>query len=308
MLAPLLALLLSAVPPAVELVPATARPGDVVLVRVSAAAAEPRGTLAGRELAFWRAGDEEWRALAPLPIETAPGEAPVRVRAGAAALAAGLIVVEPGFAHHAITLDRKYVEPPASVKKRIAADHKAFARAFAQPFAQPLFQGGFDWPRRARTSGRYGDQRILNGKVGSVHYGLDITGPRGAPVAAANDGEVVATRDAYFSGNTVVLWHGAGVYTVYFHMDRILVRQGQRVRRGEALGELGSTGRATGPHLHWGVKVGGLYVDPTSLLAIDFESGTAPLRQAGAAGEAAEPEQEPGAPAEPAAMDRAPSP
>ena len=308
MLAPLLAVLLSAVPPVVDLVPTTARPGDVVLIRVSGASAEPRGALAGRELAFWRAGEEEWRALAPLPIETAPGQAPVRIRAGAAVLTAGLIVVEPGFAHHAITLDKKYVEPPASVKKRIASDHKAFARAFAQPFAPPLFQGGFDWPRRARTSGRYGDQRILNGKTASVHYGLDITGPRGAPVAAANDGEVVATRDAYFSGNTVVLWHGAGLYTVYFHMDRILVRPGQRVRRGETLGELGSTGRATGPHLHWGVKVGGLYVDPTSLLAIDFESGTAPPRLAGPAGEAAEPEQEPGVQAVPAGIDKAPSP
>jgi murein DD-endopeptidase MepM/ murein hydrolase activator NlpD len=290
MLAPLLALLVSAAP-ALELAPSTARPGDVVLVRVTGAPEAPHGTLAGRELAFWEAGPGEWRALSPLAIETSPGAVPVRIRAGGAALQADLAVVEPGFAHHAITLDKKYVEPPRSVKKRIEADRKAFARAFAQPFAPPLFAGEFEWPRRAATSGRYGDQRVLNGKVASVHYGLDITGPRGAPVAAANDGQVVATREAYFSGNTVVLWHGAGLYTVYFHLDRILVRQGQRVRAGETLGELGATGRATGPHLHWGVKVDGLYVDPTSLLAIDFEDGSAPARRAGPPGAEPEPAQ-----------------
>jgi murein DD-endopeptidase MepM/ murein hydrolase activator NlpD len=168
------------------------------------------------------------------------------------------------------------------VRKRIQADRKAFARAFAHPFAPPLFDASFDWPRRAPTSGRYGDQRVLNGKKASVHYGLDITGPTGSPIAAANDGEVVAARDAYYSGNTVVLWHGADLYTVYFHMSRVDVRVGQKVRRGQPIGALGATGRVTGPHLHWGVKVGGLYVDPLSVLAIDFERGTAPPRQGGA--------------------------
>jgi len=292
MLAPLLVALLAGAP-SLDLVPSTVRPGDVVLLRVTGAAAVPRGSLAGRTLAFWRTGEEEWRALAPLPIETPPGDMAVRVQAAGTALATGLAVVEPGFTHHAITVDRRFVEPPRSVKRRIAADHKAFARAFAQPFAPPLFQGAFDWPRRAPTSGRYGDQRVLNGKVASVHYGLDITGPRGAPVAAANDGQVVIARDAYFSGNTVVVWHGADLYTAYFHLDRIAVRDGQRVRKGEVLGELGATGRATGPHLHWGVKVGGLYVDPESLLGIDFGAASAPPRQAGPPAETPEPATSP---------------
>jgi murein DD-endopeptidase MepM/ murein hydrolase activator NlpD len=280
MLAPLVSALLLAAP-SLELVPSTVRPGDVLLLRVTGAPAAPHGALAGRELAFWQAAGEEWRALAPLPIETAPGAVPVELRAAGTTLASELAVVEPGFAHHAITLERRYVEPPRAARKRIAADRKAFARAFARPFAPPLFRESFDWPRHARTSGRYGDQRTLNGKVASVHYGLDITGPRGAPVAAANDGEVVVARDAYFSGNTVVLWHGAGIFTAYFHLDRIAVRKGQRVRKGEVVGELGATGRATGPHLHFGVKVGGLYVDPASLLAIDFVAATAAPRQAG---------------------------
>jgi len=283
MLSPLLATLaaVSLATPVLELVPPQVRPGDALLVQVTGAPAAPAGTAAGRPLAFWPAGDGAWRALTALPLETAPGSVPVQIDAAGAVLASELRVVEPGFTRHEISLDRKYVEPPPSAQKRIASDRKAFATAFSQPFSEPLFGGDFDWPRRAPTSGRYGDQRVLNGKVSSVHYGLDITGPRGAPVAAANDGRVAITRNAYLSGKTVVLWHGAGLYTAYFHLDRILVRPGQHVRKGQIIGELGSTGRVTGPHLHWGVKLGGLYVDPESLLAIDFEHGTAPPRTAG---------------------------
>lgn len=282
LLATIVATVLAATP-SLELVPAVARPGDAVLLRVSGAGeAAPTGTLGERKLAFWREG-EEWRALAALPIETAPGSLPARLQAGGAAFGGELTVVEPGFAKHALTLAPKFVKPPAAARKRMAADQKAFDRAFAQPFAPPLFRAAFDWPRQDRRGGRFGDQRILNGEKASVHYGIDISGARGAPVAAADDGLVVLTRAAYMSGNTVVLWHGAGIFTVYFHLDRFRVKEGERVTRGQPIGVVGATGRATGPHLHWGVKVGGIYVDPESILAIDFERGTAPPRRAGGA-------------------------
>jgi murein DD-endopeptidase MepM/ murein hydrolase activator NlpD len=93
---------------------------------------------------------------------------------------------------------------------------------------------------------------------------------------------VVLARDCYYSGKTVVLWHGADLYTLYFHMDRLDVRAGAKVRQGDRLGVVGSTGRSTGPHLHWSVKVGDLYVDPDAIMAIDFAAGTAPPRRAGA--------------------------
>lgn len=279
-LAPVLLALstLLAAAPAVELVPAVARPGDAVLVRVTDATAEPQGTLAGRPLSFWHAGEAEWRALAALPIELPLGPAPARLSAGGEPLEGELQVVEPGFTAHALALAPRFVAPPPAARTRMAADRRAFAKAFAHPFTPPLFLQDFDWPRRAPTTGRFGDHRLLNGEKQSVHYGLDLTGPRGAPVQAAGDGEVVAARDAYLSGGTVLIWHGAGVYTAYFHLDRMRVRAGQRVVRGERIGDLGATGRATGPHLHWGVKVDGLYVDPESILAIDFASGTAPPR------------------------------
>lgn len=264
--------------PSVLVAPPAARPGDAVLVRVRGAEDPPAGALAGRPLAFWRAGDE-WRALAALPIETPAGPAPVEISAAGGAAAAALEIVPPGFPSRSLTVEDRFVEPPAEVKKRIAADRAAFAKAYARPFAPPLFEaGGFAWPREARLTGRFGDKRVFNQKRESIHYGTDVTGPVGSPIGAAADGEVVLVRDAYMSGKTVLLWHGADVFTAYFHLSRIDVRQGARVRRGQRIGLLGATGRVTGPHLHWSARVGGLFVDPEALLAIDFAAGDAPPR------------------------------
>jgi murein DD-endopeptidase MepM/ murein hydrolase activator NlpD len=267
----------------IGIAPAIARPGDAVLVRIPA----PRGVLpssgalAGRPLAFWSRGNEAW-ALAALPLETPTGPLALEVTSPDGAVQrASLEVVEPGFPSRALSVAPKYVEPPPSVRKRLRADRRAFDAAWARPFSPPLFAAPFDWPRRAPTSGRFGDQRVFNGTKASVHYGLDLTGPRGAPVLAANDGEVVLARDAYLSGKSVVLWHGADVFTIYFHLDRIDVRHGARVKRGQRIGRVGSSGRSTGPHLHWSARVAGLYVDPESLLGIDFAAGTAPPRRAG---------------------------
>jgi hypothetical protein len=265
------------------LAPEVVRPGDVVLVRVQPPEGmEPAGTLAGRPLQFWPRGDERW-ALAALPLETPPGQARLELAFAVpeAARSATLEVVEPGFPSRALHVAPRFVEPPRKVRARIDRDRLAFEAAYTRPFSPPLFSTGFDWPRRDRTAGRFGDQRVLNGKKESVHYGLDIVGPRGAPVLAANDGEVVLARDCYYSGKTVVVWHGADLFTLYFHLDRIAVRAGAKVRKGDRLGALGSTGRSTGPHLHWSARVAGLLVDPESLLAIDFARGSAPPRHAG---------------------------
>jgi murein DD-endopeptidase MepM/ murein hydrolase activator NlpD len=278
--AALLLALLAAGGPAVSVAPAEARPGDAVLVRVAGAGEAPVGTLAGRPLLFWRDG-AEWRALGALPVETAPGVATAAVEAGGARAEATLSIVEPGFPSKSLTLARRYVEEPVDkkVRRRIQGDRRAFERAWDQPPAPPRFLSGFGWPRASPVTGRFGDQRVLNGVKASVHYGLDLTGPRGAPIAAAADGEVVLARNAYYSGKTVVLWHGAGVFTLYFHLDRIDVRPGAQVRKGQRVGLLGGTGRATGPHLHWSARVAGLYVDPESLLEIDFAAGAAPPRR-----------------------------
>ncbi len=121
-------------------------------------------------------------------------------------------------------------------------------------------------------SARYGEKRTFNGVKPSQHYGLDLAGAAGQPVKASNAGRVVLVRDCFYSGLTVVLWHGAGLYTTYLHLSKALVGEGDRAARGEEVGKVGASGRVAGAHLHWGTKVNGLYVDPESVMRLPFAS------------------------------------
>jgi murein DD-endopeptidase MepM/ murein hydrolase activator NlpD len=256
--------------PVLELTPPRARPGDALLVTVQGAGEAPAGDLAGQELAFYPAPGG-WQAIAALPIEAGPGTLPVRVALAGAALEAPLEVVAADFPEKRLTVSSRFVKPqPPKVKRRIQADQAAFDRAFAQEPSPPLFAGRFALPREDELNARFGERRTFNRKKASRHYGLDLGGDLGAPVAATNGGRVVLVRDCWGSGQSVVLWHGGGAYSTYFHLSAFSVKEGDEVRRGQLLGKVGRSGRVTGPHLHWGVRVGKRYVDPESVLRLPF--------------------------------------
>jgi murein DD-endopeptidase MepM/ murein hydrolase activator NlpD len=269
---PLLLAVLLAAPTAV-VAPAVARPGDAVLVSVRDATTLPTGTLAGRPLHFWPAGEGRWLAVAPLPIEAVPGPAEVEVTAEGLPFAPPLELTPPGFASTTLAVPPRFLEPPAAARRRMALDQAALRKAYDQPFGPPRFAGPLTVPLDVPPSSQYGDQRVYNGKTEGVHYGLDLPGRAGDPVGASGDGEVVLARDCYMSGNTILVWHGAGVFTAYFHLSRMEVKAGDMVTPGQLIGRVGSTGRSTGPHLHWGVKVDGLWVDPRSATRLDLASG-----------------------------------
>jgi hypothetical protein len=263
-------------PPRIVLRPDTARPGDPVLITVRGLREAPIGTLGERTLRFYPSGDG-FQALTGLPVEQVPGAVAVKVTgtpvggtAGPEEFQARLDVVAPGWRVRTLSVANKFVRPPPEVQARMDADQAAFGEAFSQPFAPPLFTQNFAWPREAPVTAPFGDLRTFNGQKQSQHFGTDLNGRTGAPVHAANAGTVVMTRDNYAAGNTVLVHHGAGLYTSYFHLSAIAVKVGQHVKRGELLGKVGRTGRVTGPHLHWGAKVEGLWVDPATLLALDF--------------------------------------
>jgi murein DD-endopeptidase MepM/ murein hydrolase activator NlpD len=280
----LLALSLSALAaeeqPLLTLQPGTARPGDPVLITVRGLTQPPTGTLGERPLRFYPVR-EGFQAITGLPVEQTPGQVTVKVTVPAPGDAAPVQltrtveVVAAGWPSRTLKVANKFVKPqPPEVQARMEADKAAFATAFAQTFAPPLFSENFDWPRQDRITAPYGDLRTFNGKKQSQHFGTDIDGDPGTPVHAANAGTVVMTRDNYAAGNTVLVHHGAGLYTAYFHLSAIDVKEGSRVTRGQLLGKVGGTGRVTGPHLHWGVKVDDLWVDGATLLKLDF--GAAP--------------------------------
>ncbi|MFL5349943.1 MAG: M23 family metallopeptidase [Hyalangium sp.] len=279
--------------PSLSVQPGTAKPGDPILVTVRGVDGAPSGTLAGRTLHFFEASGA-WQALTGLPVEQAVGRVDVKVegphpRAGEPVKLAGTLdVVEPGFPDRQLQVAGKYIKPPESVKAQIAEDKAAFAAAFAQPFGPLRFERNFAWPRQDRITAPFGDRRSFNGKLQSQHFGTDIDGNTGDPIYAANDGEVVMTRECYASGNTVIISHGGGLFTTYFHMSHFDVKPGDKVKQGQKLGLVGKTGRVTGPHLHWGVKVDGLWTDGLTLLKLDFFGNPEP-RVATASGGSGQP-------------------
>jgi Peptidase family M23 len=231
--------------------------------------------------AFLSASKVERRALAvslvdagsemprqPVPVPYAPDWPPVPQEGPVA----GAVEVLPAtFPERVLTVAPQFIEPPPAVQRRLREDRRAFAAAFAQAFRPAMFPKNFALPRESRVTAAFGDRRTFNGSQQSQHYGVDLDGSVGAPIRAANDGVVVMVRDNYAAGKTVVIHHGLDLYTTYFHLSRFEVRKGQTVKKGQRIGRVGKTGRVTGPHLHWGVKVGDLYVDPASVLRLDLE-------------------------------------
>ncbi len=162
-------------------------------------------------------------------------------------------------------LPEAFVTPPPEVEARIKQEGELVDRARRRDDARTDFLKGFDWPVQGRVSGVYGSQRVLNGKPRAPHYGVDIAGPVGTPVLAPAPGVVTLAADLYFTGWTVILDHGHGLSSVFMHMAEATAKEGQRLAKGEQVGRLGATGRATGPHLHWGMNLFGVRLDPQLL-------------------------------------------
>ena len=186
---------------------------------------------------------------------------------GATSLAFTLRVAPGHFKVQRLSVDPRYVEVPEEERARVEADQARVAEAYRRGSAVRLWTT-FARPVEARSSGNFGARRVYNGKTRSFHAGLDLGAAEGTPVLAAGDGRVVLAGDLYFSGGTVLLDHGAGLFTQYFHLSRIDVKEGEAVVKGARLGASGHTGRVTGPHLHWGARLFGARVDPEGLLKL----------------------------------------
>ena len=155
------------------------------------------------------------------------------------------------------------VDPPPEIAARIAREQAAVAAARARDDARSDFATGFVWPVQGRISGRFGSARSYNGKPGTPHSGTDVAAREGTALNAPAAGVVsFAAADLYLTGGTVLLDHGHGVSSVFLHLSRIDVKPGQRVAQGDVLGAVGATGRATGPHMHWGLNWFDVRLDP----------------------------------------------
>jgi murein DD-endopeptidase MepM/ murein hydrolase activator NlpD len=286
MLSELLALgtLLALVPAAglaqaVTVTPALVEAGSPELIRVEApATAKVEGEWLGRPLQFFRGrSGQAWFALAGVDVQAAAGASALKisVRLGESAAHDLSRTVEIHPAHYktgSLTVAPKFVEPGPEALAQIKEEVQLKAKVFAASAPEPLWSGDFREPVTAAPTDSFGTRRMFNGKLASIHQGMDFRAAMGTPVRAGNSGVVVLARPLYYEGNCVVIDHGLGLFTISMHLSRIDVHEGQQVKTGERLGLSGATGRVTGPHLHWAVRWEGAYLDPAKLLRLDLTS------------------------------------
>jgi murein DD-endopeptidase MepM/ murein hydrolase activator NlpD len=179
-----------------------------------------------------------------------------------------LLVVERKFSSTKLTLDPDYVTPPASIQARIKRESELIALAVSVVTPEWLGDGPFAVPNAAPSWSNFGQRRLNNNVLASLHTGLDLRVPHGEPIGAANAGRVVMASDLYMGGKTVIIDHGLGVFSSYGHMSELRVKRGETVKKGQTIGLCGSTGRSTGPHLHWSVRILDARVDPEAMLRL----------------------------------------
>jgi murein DD-endopeptidase MepM/ murein hydrolase activator NlpD len=247
-------------------------PGEPIEITVRAPAAVTAVTarLGDRPIPIWAASGGVWRGLAGLDVDLSPGSVPLTVTATPASgpdltHAMTLDVGPASFVERRLMVAPRYAAPPAAERARIDAERARLQEIYRRSSAD-LRPGAFAAPVRHRRSSPFGARSVFNNQPRDRHAGLDFASPAGATIRAPAGGRVVLADDLYFTGRTVILDHGQGLYSILAHLQRIQVREGLELARGAPLGTVGATGRATGPHLHWSVRLGGARVDPAAVL------------------------------------------
>lgn len=257
--------------------PARPRPGDALWVTVKGAAADAvlEGTVAGRTARFVR-GRDGHTALIGLDVDDKPGRHRWRVTARSGTRterAQGDIEIgSREFRVQHLTLPPAMVDLDPETERRAVAEAARLTTLFRSVTTERLWRGAFTRPVEGTEPGTgFGARRVINGKPKAPHTAVDYAVPAGTPVQATGDGVVALVAEHFFPGRLVVLDHGLGVYSLYFHLDRVDVDEGARVVRGQVIASVGATGRATGPHLHFGVYAAGARIDPETLWGLPLE-------------------------------------
>jgi Peptidase family M23 len=179
-----------------------------------------------------------------------------------------LHVEERGFPVKKLWVKEQFVRPPPEVQDRIQREAEILDLVYSVTSNKWLGEGAFELPHPGKMAPNFGEKRIYNDVPRSSHSGVDIAAPYGSPVRASNSGRVVLAKDLYFSGKTVIVDHGLGLFTFYCHFSSLKVRRGEAVKKGSVIAMAGSTGRSTGPHLHWSARLHGSRIDPAALLEL----------------------------------------
>jgi murein DD-endopeptidase MepM/ murein hydrolase activator NlpD len=275
--------------------PAAAQ-GTLLLAEIRSARTlgEVSGKWNERDVPFWQERGKTQakeradirKALLGVDLEKAAGKyefsIAAQLQSGEHVSCLATVEVKAGhFATESLTVKKQFVEPDPEQEARAEAETKRLRVIYDTVTPERLWSGPFRVPLDGEFKGsNFGKRRVLNGHPGSPHSGVDFPAPTGTPVHAAQRGRVVLAEELYFSGNTVIVDHGLGIYTFYCHFSEIDAKVGDEVVAGTVLGKVGATGRVTGPHLHWGLQVQHTRVNALELLRV---LGTQQRRSASAA-------------------------
>ncbi|HEX4945813.1 MAG TPA: M23 family metallopeptidase [Blastocatellia bacterium] len=232
------------------------------------------GSFLGKRVFFrFDPASNAWFGLAGVDYDTKPGNHDLVLTAvatnGQKDSFAQVVPVAKGYYRtSSLSVPPKFVDPDPADLARILRERDLKNEVLNRITNAPLWKGSFVAPASLGTTSEFGSQRTYNGKRQSVHQGLDYGAGTGTPIHAINSGKVILARDMYYEGNCVVIDHGQGLLSLYFHLSQFKTKEGDSVTKGQLIALSGGTGRATGPHLHLAVRWQGSYLNPATLLGL----------------------------------------
>ena len=236
------------------------------------------GALGGHRISSvkWATHGRHWMILAVLPIGYGDKEARLVLRGdfedgNTFTLERSFSVSPLDYPSEKLEVDKKFVALPKKTKARVQGERRSMKRALGVDIPIRFWRGSFIRPTNSEETSVFGVQRLYNNKKESRHMGWDLDGVTGDPVLSAQRGKVILNEDRYYSGQTLVIHHGNGLVTLYFHLSKTQVAEGEMVEAGQQIGLMGESGRVTGPHLHFAAKLHNVYFDPKSLVSLSFD-------------------------------------
>ena len=246
--------------------------GGIAELEISGAGlAAIEGRFGKEKIPFYRNARGNFAALLGIDLEAQPGPAKLHINATTRAGTSresdiSLPIKGKSFPQEEISVAAEFDQLTPEVLERVRKEQEQFARALAISTPTRLWEEPFVMPVNMGVSSPFGYRRVINGTPRAPHTGVDLRAPMATEVCAANNGRVALIGDFFFSGKSVVLDHGGGLYTFYFHLSEFKVQEGQDVHTGDVIGLSGMSGRVTGPHLHWSARLNGARIDPFELV------------------------------------------
>jgi len=254
-----------------EILPFEISSGEAFTIKVTSTRSSklPIASLNGKQFYFSSCGEGCFVAIGAIGIETKPGVYTIALRVGKKKKNLQLVVKHISYPTLSLTLPEDKVFLSTENLRRAKREAKKL-KSICQIVSDRFWEGSFILPLENDITTVYGTKRIINRKMISVHKGVDIEGQDGMEVKASNNGRIVLAEELFFGGNTIIIDHGKGIYTIYMHLLKFNVKPQDIVSKGDIIGLVGSSGRSSGPHLHFGVKVMNMNINPVSLIKLDL--------------------------------------